>query len=463
MNRNRQAHKRLLAAGFLSLTLLGLVVLAGCAGVATPGERQARGEVRTVSGAYRPQGQRPALSELKPDASLDDFLRFALLNQPKVEAAYYDWVASVERITTARSLPDPQLTFQMDIQNIVTSLMPGLMMNFPGQGKLRAGADVASAESQAKYFAFESRVLETAFDLRRAFYQLHFLEEKIRVNRDTLKLLTDLESLASAQNEVGKVTLQDVLRAQIEQDRMRTEIANLEDSRQPLLAQFKAALGLRDGEPSPPIPQRFEFTPPDLTTEQLFASALARNPRLKAMEAEVRVAEAAITQAAMSRRPDSSLGLMADVKTSPVLYRPLASISLPIWRDKFAAQIAEAQAGKRAAEARLLAEHIALAVDFAEKSFMFREASRNLALLQDQLIPKARLSLDVARSGYLSGQIDFFNLMNTEQSLLGFQLNEVEARTQRELALAGISLLIAGLPPANAPFLPPADAVKPAP
>ena len=48
---------------------------------------------------------------------------------------------------------------------------------------------------------------------------------------------------------MGKATLQDVLRAQIEQERLNNEIVNLEDSRGPLLAQFKAALGIEPNEP----------------------------------------------------------------------------------------------------------------------------------------------------------------------------------------------------------------------
>src|SRR5213079_2698770 len=100
-------------------------------------------------------------------------------------------------------------------------------------------------------FAFQSTVLESAFEVKRAYYQLYFQAEKIRVNQETLRLLSDLEKLARAQNEVGKVTLQDVLRAQIEQDRLRTEIANLEDSRTTLLAQFKAALGSKPEGPAP--------------------------------------------------------------------------------------------------------------------------------------------------------------------------------------------------------------------
>ena len=441
-----------LALAFVALALAGLV-LSGCKGISPPGERSARQDLKTVGAFYRPQSQRPLLPTLQTNASLSNFLAFAILNQPQIEAAYFDWAASVERITRERSLPDPRLTFQSDIVNAVMSLMPGLMMDFPGPGKLKTAANVATAESESKYFAFESSVLQTAFALKKVYYQLYFLNAKVGVNQQTFNLLADLEKLARTQNEVGKVTLQDVLRAQIEQERLATEILNLEDSRNPLLAQFKASLGLTAEEPTPPVPQQFESTPLDLTSERLFAAALTRNPRLKAMEAEVRRADASIRLAYKARVPDFSVGVEADAKASPVFVTPQLGLSLPIWRDKIAAQIAEAQAGKRASEARLTAEQIVLSVEFAEKMFMFRESSRNLALLQERLLPKAQQSLEVGRAAYLSGQLDFLNLISAQRTLLEFQLAEVEARTQRELALAELSLLILGQPPVSAPLL----------
>ncbi|MGA2788964.1 MAG: TolC family protein, partial [Verrucomicrobiota bacterium] len=101
----------------------------------------------------------------------------------------------------------------------------------------------------------------------------------------------------------------------------------------------------------------------------------------------------------------------------------------------------------------LTAGQINLTVDFAGKSFDYREINRNLDLLQDQLIPKAQQSLEIARAAYLAGKTDFFNLIDTERTLLEFRLSEIEARTQRELVLSDLSLLIAGVPPANAPLL----------
>ncbi len=437
-------------AGVASLML----VAAGCKGIPRAGERQARQDLQTVGQVYRPQGQKAALPLLSTNSGLSNFLAYALLNKPRVEAAYFDWVASVQGITVARSLPDPRLMFTTDIKEVVTALMPGLVQEFPGPGKLGARAAIASARSASGYFHFEEAVVQAAYDVKKAYYQLHFLEDTIRITEEVLGLLADLERIARAQNQVGKVTLQDVLRAQIEQDRVGTDLSNLEDSRRPLLAQLKAALGLKADQPDPPIPASFEFTPMDLSSQQLFAVALERNPRLRAMEAEVLMADAGLRLARKSRVPDFSLGVEVDVKTPPYMVRPQAGMTLPIWRDKIAAEIAGAQARKRAAEARLSNEQIMLAVDFADKTFSFRESTRNLELLRDRLIPKARKSLEVARAGYLSGQIDFFNLIDAERTLLNFQLAEVEVRTQRELVLAELSLLILGQPPAGAPVLP---------
>ena len=443
---------------FAAAGALGAIVLGGCHGGPVTDERWARSDLTTVAASYRPGNKQPALPELTAESSLSNYLAFAILNQPKVAAAYFDWAASVESITVERSLPDPQLTFQSDIADVVMTVMPGFMQEFPGPGKLQAAARVASAGSQAKYFAFESALLQAALDLKRSYYSLHFLDEKIRINRKTLGLLGDLDKIARAQNEVGKVTLQDVYRAQIEQDQLATEIVNLEDSRRPMMAQFKAALGLPPDQPDPPVPTALETTPLGLNADELLATGFDRNPRLKAMEADVRRAEAEIAMAAKSKVPDFSLGLMADAKASPVMFRPLGGMTLPIWRDKIAAQIAGAQAKKRAADARLSSEQIMLTVDFAMRTYDYREITRNLALLQHQLIPKARQSLEIARSGYLAGTIEFFNLIDAQRTQLNFELADVEARTRREIILAELSLLIAGVPPEGAPILsPPPD------
>lgn len=431
----------------LVLTAAGLIV-SGCRGLQTTGEKSARQDLASIHALLQTN-----LPVLTTNASLQNVVTFALYNQPLVRAAYADWAASVENITVSRSLPDPKLMFELYFADAVQSIMPGLSADFPGPGKLAARAEVASAESRARYFQFESAALQTAFAVQKSYYPLHFLDEKLRVNRQSLALLASLEILARAQNEVGRATLQDVLRAQIEQEKLKTETEDLEDSRHVLTAQFKAALGLHAEQPDPPVPTDAEFTETKQNDEDLFAAALKRNPRLKAMAAEIKIAEASIRVARKEKIPDFSAGGRVDVKATPFIWNPQLSMTLPIWRDKLAAQLAAAQAGKRAAEARLSAEQITLAVDFAEQSYLIREADRELALLRERLLPRARQSLEIARAAYRSGQVDFLNVIDSEQTLLNFQLDEIAAKTQREIARAQLALLVAGVPPENAPLL----------
>ncbi|HUZ07748.1 MAG TPA: TolC family protein [Candidatus Paceibacterota bacterium] len=431
----------------------GVLTLTGCRGIPAPGEKQARHDLGVVAGRYRPGNHPAALPELTPDSSLSNFVAFALLNQPQVAAAYYDWSASVENITVTRSLPDPQITFQSDIADVVETVMPGFLQEFPGPGKLKARAGAATAESRARYFVFESTVLNAAFNLKSAYYQLGLLDEQLRLKQEALSLLENQERVLRAQNVAGTASLPDALRVQSERDRVRNEIANLEDSRRPLLENFKAALGLTPEQSDPPAPAHFEMGGEIPDADELLRFAFAHNPKLKAMEADVRAAEAGIALAYKDRVPDFSLGLMADVKASPTMFRPLAGMTLPVWRDKIAAEIAQAKSSELAAESRLKAGQIDLAVSFAEKAFTYRETGRNVALVENQLLPQASQSLEIVRAGYRAGTMEFSSLTDAERALLDLKLEAAEARTANEIALADLSLMIAGVPPVNAPLL----------
>ena len=430
-------------------------MIIGCVGLRTPGERDSREQVQKVLSKYRPTGVVLELPALRSGGSPETFVRYAIYQHPQVEAAYYEWLASVEKITRERSLPDPRLTFQADLTQIIMALMPGLMMDFPGPGKLRAAAKVATAEGGMKYFQFETAVLQVAYGFKKAWYDLRLVDERIRVNQEMVTLLQELEKLAQSRTEVGKGSLQDLLRTQMEKERLQTELTNLRDSRGWFVTQFKAALGLGAGDPTPPLPRSLQSSPLSTSGDQILATAMARNPRLKAMEADVRRAEAALVVARKTRLPDFALGVMADVKASPVMVRPLGGMTLPIWRDKIAAEIEGARDLQGASQARLSNERLTLTVEVAMKSYMYRESTRLVALLQNILLPKAKQSLEVARSGYSTGGTDFINLIDAQRTLLEFRLAEVEARIKRELALADLSLQIMGVPPSGAPVLDP--------
>jgi outer membrane protein TolC len=432
-----------MARKFYLLLVAAVTVAAGCRTAPTAAEKVERERLEAEAKRFLPK-YRPALPALTADSAPAEQLRWAMLNQPSVTAAYFDWAAAVARIPAARTPPDPRLTVQADIQKVVMSLMPGLMFDFPGPGKLAAGAEIASAESEAKYHAFTQAALQAAFNMKKASCELRTLDARLELSRRTLSLMVEMEQLAEARNAAGKATLQDVLRARIEQERMRSEIRNLEDSRAPLLERFKAALGITPEQPAPPAPKQFfPEAPAGAGTAARLDDALQRNPELLAMQAEIRRADAELTLARKANIPDFNAGLEADVKAVPLMFRPSAGMTLPVWRERIASDVTAAESAKHAAAARLAAARIMLAAEFAEKRFMVREAERNLELLSNQLIPLAERALEAAKSGYAAGSGDFLDLLDAQRTLIGFRLAQEDARLQRELALAALALVLA--------------------
>jgi outer membrane protein TolC len=420
--------------------------LTACLGPSTAAERAARADRDAFGARYRPDEARPALPPLSATSSLAALIRHAVLSDPEVEGAYYGWSSAVESITVARSLPDPVLGFEADIARMVEGLLPALMVALPWPGKLTAAGDGAAALAARRRAELDEAVLGAALGLKSAYYRLGAVDAAIAVQESNGQLLADLAEVARRQSAAGRVTLQDVLRIDIEKDRLATSLLNLRDSRTALLAEWKAALGIAPAEPDPPAPARCEPSSDPPPLDEVAAAALARSPRLAALAADIRGAEASLALARPGRWPDFGFGLESDLKASPVLWTPSISVTLPIWLDKLDAGIAGADAAVRAARARRSKGEQALAAEVARALYTYRASVRDQALYVDQLLPKARQSLDLARAGYVTGSAGFLDLIGAQRQLLDFELGLVEARAARELAIAALSYLVAAPP-----------------
>lgn len=447
-----------------ALSAATVLWLAGCAGVQTPGEKIARQEQADVKSRFRPGDQPPTLPTLSPDSPLDDFLRYAVLRHPKVEAAYYQWAGSIERITTARSLPDPVFTLGIDVRkgleddvaNMVMAIMGGLMTELPGPGKLRARADLATEESNADFARFQLAAVDSALEARSTYYDLFLVEERLKVTEKNLAFVRDIEESARRRNEAGLGTLQDVLQAESDVARLENDQANLLDQKNALVASWKSALGIPPVESDPPVPAVYSFTDDRLTSETALADVLASNPRLRIMQAEIKRAEAGLSVAYKAKVPDFTAGLDVEAPTTPgssnprdTTWKPRVGVTLPIWRDRIAAEIAEAEAMKMAAKADYSAEQLALASEFALNAFGIREASRNLAVLRETLLPRQREIVELSQRGYQGGTTSFFELIEQQRRLLEMELAEAEGRAVRERLIGELNLALAGRTPAD--------------
>jgi cobalt-zinc-cadmium efflux system outer membrane protein len=430
------------------------LLLAGCV-AASHEERAAAARVQQTGAVLRPAGHQPDLPALTAESSLADYLRFALLNHPQVAAAFYDWRAAVEAITPARSLPDPQFIFQADIADTITSFMPGIMFDFMTRGKRAAMGREAAAAGEVAYRNYATTVLRTAATVRKAWIEIAYVDEALRLREASLGAIDQSAALNASDYATGRgmATLATQVLLLNSSAQVRATIAALEDRRAAARTRFKSALGLSPDAADPPWPRMALTATPLPPGPELWRAAKAFNPELASMHAMVEMAIAGVQVASKTGTPDFTLGAMIDLKADPVFVRPLANLTLPIWRDKIAATIAAAEARRDAAAARLNAEQLNLAAELAQMLYMVRESERMVSYLEGTALPNLERSLASAEAAYQSGMDGAGMIPQTRLMALGMRLERLEALRQRETAVTDLLLMIADVAPADTVLL----------
>jgi outer membrane protein TolC len=416
----------------------GLAFLAGCRTIAPAPERAARDHLAAVGRELPPaQAQLAVLGTVSQPA---DYVRFALLKHPAVFAAYSEWRAAVESIAPARALPDPQITFQADIAKTVTSLMPGVMFDLMVPGKRAAMAREATAASEVACREYVGTVVRTAADVRRAWIELAFVEEAIRLREASLTALRQSGDIAAAEYSTGRgmTTLEGQIRTAGEADRIRSEIATFADHLHAARVQFKSALGLAPEDADPFWP-RFPLAPTIIPSEdELWQRVQSANTELAKMRAMVEMAVAAEEVARQSRVPDFTAGLMTDVKQVPWMWRPTATVTLPVWRGKIAGQINAARARREAAAANVDAERLTMAAELARMLYMVREADRMIAYIDNTALPNIDRTVASAEASIQSGMSSPGMIPEARFMASNMRVERLNALRDRELAVTGL-------------------------
>jgi len=432
----------------------GLVVLGGCAGTSVEGEQAARDGVTQVGDLLRPARAKPELPKLQSDAPLETYLHYAVLNHPAVEGAYYEWRAAVEDITSARSQPDPQFTFEADISDMLMTFMPGLMFDYMTPGKRAAMGREAAAASGVAYRQYVTTVLRTAAAARKAWIELAFIDEAIGLQEAALGAIEQSAALSGADYSTGfgMATLEDQVRSLNSAGQVRAELRALKDRRAAARTRFKAALGISPTDADPAWPATGLTASMLPTEEELWRLARTANPEIETMQAMVDMTVAGVEVAQNVRTPIFGVGGMADFKADPLMVRPTASMTLPIWRDKIEATIAAAEARQDAAIARLNAEQLAVAAELARMFYTVRESDRTIAYIDNTALPNLDRVLASAVAGMQTGMSRASEVPATRVMVLDMELERLGALRQREDAVTDISLMIAEVAPAEAPL-----------
>jgi outer membrane protein TolC len=187
--------------------------------------------------------------------------------------------------------------------------------------------------------------------------------------------------------------------------------------------------------------------------DELWQRAQTSNPELGQMRAMVEMTLASIGVARKAGTPDFSLGAMVDLKMKPLLFRPTATVTLPIWREKIAANIAAATARNQAASARLSAEQVNLAAELAQMLYMVRESDRMITYMDGTALPNLDRIIASVEASYQTGMSSPAMIPETRLMAFNMRRERVAALREREIAATDLLLMVAAVVPSDEPLL----------
>ena len=399
----------------------------------------------------------PACAEPLPGASVETLLELARERNPELAASRYEAEAAAERVYPAGALPDPTLRTELrDITNqgmdASPNLAPGrigstkytLIQPLPFWGKRDLKREVAEAEAEQARSRATARWAELAARLKTAFAQYYVLSHAESLTRELLNLSGSLEKITQARYASGLVPQQDVIRAQVEQTGMRSELVAIGNERHHAQVKINALLK-RPAMAPLAEPERLRPIPPPARLDHVALEdrLRARNPQLFAEEARVAAAAKNRELVQKNRYPDFNLGLSPIQTGSRVNeWELMIEFNLPLQQESRRSQEREAQAMLAAAESRKEATQNQLTADLAENVSALDSARHTEILTRTSLLPQSELTFKAALAGYETGKVDFATLLDAQRQIRNARLGLLKAQGEMQARLAEIERLL---------------------
>jgi outer membrane protein TolC len=396
------------------------------------------------------------LPELTESSGLSDYLIYASLNNPGLEAAFNRWKAALERVPQVKALPDPQFNYRYFIEEVETRVGPQrqsftISQVFPWFGKLELRGDVVSQAANSVRERYEAAKLKLFFEVKDAYYEYYYLSKSLAITKENVNLIMHLESVAESRYKTAVGTHPDVIRAQVELGKLEDRYRTLLDFRGPIIARLNAALN-RPVDLSIPWPKEIQLEEVYLADKEVLADLIEGSPELKALDFEIAKNKRNIELAKKDYYPDfnvgvgfidtddSTVGDPRDNGKDPVFVS--VSINLPIWREKYDAGVREARSRHFAAQQEWKEKVNSLSSQLKMVLYRFRDSERKIDLYRDALLPKAKESLKVTESNFRAGSGSFTDLIDAQRILLEFALSFERALADRSQSLAELEMLI---------------------
>jgi outer membrane protein, heavy metal efflux system len=377
------------------------------------------------------------IAPLPSPLSLQSAIQHAAAARAEVRAAQAALEAAYQRPAIASALDDPMLMVGIDHYPYRRSDAP--MSGGKDENPAMAGGarydwsfQVEQQFPLSRLRLHRRRAAEAGIEVERAalaairaevvretsegFFMLHEADAMVLLGQAQLALAEDVVDVGLSRLATALGSQADLLRAEAERARLAAELEAATARVNAARAMLNAALGRPVTAPLPPL-QPPELASPPPPVEAALRRAGASRPELARMRAEVSRADAEVE---VMRAMGAPMGFvrLGEARTMAEGRGAMAmvGVSLPLWRGRVRAGVAEARAMRAMAEAEVEAmQRMVDAEAVAAREAVAAARARTLAYRED-VVPRAQRAVDSTLAAYAAGNGSLLAVLEAMQA-----------------------------------------------
>jgi cobalt-zinc-cadmium efflux system outer membrane protein len=386
-----------------------------------------------------------------PALTLEEVERIALAENPEIAVAARRVGIAEAHVPAAGALDDPvamyrgwSVPLEKPWDYNAAQNMFSVSQTLPGAGKRSLRTNVAESDVDVAKAQLGQVRLEIRVRVHKAFDDLLLAQDELRIHDQHVDLARQAIEAARIKYAVGKVSQQDILKAQVTLTGLAEHMIRFDRDADLARARLNTLLGRN---PTAPLNVHGDYAvlvalPAAQSLEDL---ALQSRPDLVAAR---EAAERSHKEQALAKRayiPDFTVSagymLMPSGTKMRNNYMVEGSMNLP-WLNhrKHDAEIAEATVTATEQDAELAAQRNAAFGQIQDALVEARAAQQLAHMYHDQLRPQAEATLEASVIAYENDKTDFLDLLDSQMTVVDVDLDWFQAVADFDTRLADLEL-----------------------